>query len=261
MRMSSWSPQVIRFMEDASAFTTYFKELARVIRANPRSDGYVCDAGCGMGQLSFELAHRAQRIDAIDRSVQAIAHLNRRLDTSEHANIFPALGDIARNQPATPYDLMVFCLSASPEAALEIAQTQCSGDLIVINKIHSKMEADRSQHGKARTDPGKRPLVYDFEQSVAGMRARGMECNASELTLDFGQPFRTLDDAALYFRLFRTRNYPAGISSNQLMELLTETDDETFPYYLPVLRHLAVFSIDVTASRSAGVPKACVLSA
>lgn len=250
MRMSSWSPQIIRFMEDATAFTSYFADLAHMVRRHPRASGSICDAGCGMGQLSLELAAHARTIDAIDRSMQAIAHLGRKVESARIGNVKPILADVASHHPNAPYDLMVFCLSASLESALAIARKRRAGGLIVINKIHRKMEADRPQDRRAR-NVGERPIVYDFERSVAEARACGIACDATQIVLEFGQPFRTLEDAALYFGMFRTRSYPEGISSSELEGMLERTGDPVFPYYLSIRRHLALFSIDIAASKPA----------
>ena len=69
----------------------------------------------------------------------------------------------------------------------------------------------------------------------------------TELSLEFGQPFRSLADAARYCALFRTRDFPAGPSRADLAALLDETGDDVFPYYLPVRRRLALFALDLAA--------------
>lgn len=249
MRMSSWTPEVMRFMEDASAFTPYFDTLASLVREHPGADGRVCDAGCGLGQLSVALALHAKSVDAVDRSREAIGYVRRRIAGIPAAEtVHPIAADVASLKPREPYDLMVFCLSAAPEEAWRIARTRCRGTLLVINKVQRKMRADRALIAPEKAGKTARPLVYDFGSSLEGVRMQGLVCEGRELTLEFGQPFRSLDDAQRYFDLFRTRSYPNGASKRDLEEALERTGDSVFPYYLPVRRHLAVFAIDVPAS-------------
>ena len=56
MRMSSWTPDIVRFMEDAASVTDYFGIMARVGTQGLPSGSVVLDAGCGMGQLACSMA-------------------------------------------------------------------------------------------------------------------------------------------------------------------------------------------------------------
>lgn len=236
MRMSRWTPEIVRFMEDASAYTPYFDAMAAAVRRFAPSCERVCDAGCGMGQLSFALAPYAGHVDAVDRSARAVGYVRRQArERGAHA-VRPIRADVASLRPEQPYDLMVFSLSASLDAALSLARPRCVGTLVVVNKVHD-----------AAPDGTPRPHVHDFAHSLAGVNAAGIPCTGTELSLEFGQPFRSLADAARYCALFRTRDFPADPSRADLAALLDETGDDVFPYYLPVRRRLALFALDLAA--------------
>jgi hypothetical protein len=115
------------------------------------------------------------------------------------------------------------------------------------------MQADRIRPGEeaqATDETGrpttqapdlKRPIVYDFEATLAHLQQSGYNCNGYELDLEFGQPFRTLEEAQLYYMIFRTRSYPGGISLPELEQLLQHRPGDRYPWYLPITRHLAIF--------------------
>lgn len=151
MRMSSWTPDVIRFMEDASSHTPYFDEIAAAVLRHAGSTARVCDAGCGMGQLAFALAPHAGRVDAVDRSPRAIAYVRAQAEARGLRTVRPRRADVASLRPAEPYDLMVFSLSASLEDARAAARCRCRGTLVVINKMHgAPPEAVRAPPARAR---------------------------------------------------------------------------------------------------------------
>ncbi len=262
MRMSCWTPDIVRFMEDADRLSPYFGQLAAIASRECPCGGYVLDAGCGMGQLSLSLAGYAGHIDAVDRSPEAIAHLKEAVVREGAANVHPQCADMfawrgptaphaqgrsarlrsphatvrpnVRTQhvlrpPRHPYDLAVFCLSASFEDAYAASCRMGARRVLVINKIH------------ARNPYEPRPVVDDFAGALARNRRIDPRVRGMRVRLDYGQPLRSLEDAVTYFGLFRTRTYPQGVTTAQVASLLERRDNPEFPYYLPVWRDLAVF--------------------
>ena len=232
MRMSRWTPDIVRFMADAAERGTYFRELARLAEGLVPRGGRVLDAGCGMGQLSLELAGWAGRVDAVDRSPEAVSYLEGRARALGAENVKPACADmfaLARPpQGERPFDLAVFCLSASFADAYAASARVGAARVLVVNKIHAE-------------SPGTRPVVGSLAQGLARARELDPRCRAAELELDFGQPLRSLEDAVRYFGLFRTHTYPWGVTEAQVERLLTPTDDPEFPWWLPVRRRLAAY--------------------
>ncbi len=271
MRMSCWTPDILRFMEDADRLSPYFRDLARLAAAQCPRGGRVLDAGCGMGQLSLALAEHAGHIDAVDRSEQAIAHLAEEARRCGATNVHPHCADMfawgagkreahlsarpadrlskrgprpcawnpspSSRQAADTYDLAIFCLSASFEDAYAAACRMGAQRVFVINKIHAHNPYDP------------RPVVDDFARALERNRDIDPQTHGTRIRLDYGQPLRSLEDAVTYFGLFRTRTYPNGVTREEVAGLLQHRDDPEFPYYLPVWRDLAVFSCETKRRR------------
>ena len=250
MRMSCWTPDIVRFMEDADRLSPYFRDLASIAAGQCPREGRVLDAGCGMGQLSLALASHAGHIDAVDRNEDAVAHLARQAREAGASNVHAHCADMfawargherrrgnfprSRTPHSHPYDLAVFCLSASFEDAYAAACRMGARKVLVVNKIH------------AHNPYEPRPVVDDFDRALERNRQIDARCTAARVRLDYGQPLRSLDDAVTYFGLFRTRTYPHGVTREQVAGLLERRCDPDFPYYLPVWRELAVFACETT---------------
>lgn len=237
MRMSEWTPEIIGFMEDASQGSDYFEKLAEIaLRDLPRGS-LVCDAGCGLGQLSFSMAAAGMKVHALDRNPNALSHVSRKTKEADIApQVTPILADFGQEDfSRTVYDRMVFSLSSSAVNAFHSAWLHQAKSLVVINKIHTSKP----------TVVDDRPIVYNLEHTVGQLCALGLTTTASDIVLHLDQPFRSLADAQRYFELFRTRTFPHGATIEQLKTTLHATEESDYPYLLPVSRHLAIFRIDM----------------
>jgi hypothetical protein len=257
MEMNLWTPGIVHFMEDASAQTRYFRELGGIVKAAVPAGSYLCDAGCGMGQLAIELAPWAGGIEAVDRSVNAISYLSGRLAMLGVTNVAPIASEMQRVRPMRTYDYMVFSLSMGVEDAYGCARALGVQRFCVVNKVHARMDAERARtatalgHGAPGWQPRqltprpRRPIVYDFAAELKRLKRHGYRCSGREVELEFGQPFKSLDEAQWYYRIFRNHTYPGGIDKYLLASQLEHHEGAAFPWYLPIQRHLAVFECEL----------------
>lgn len=242
MRMSGWSDEIVRFMEDAASQSGYFRALACETVGRLPKGSFVCDAGCGMGHLAVEVARMGHRVIALDKSPSAASFAKELVDREKlrgRVTVFET--DYRDAQNEKPYDCMVFCLSASVSDAFAAAAKVRAKSLVVVNKVHPRVE----YRGEHLLD---RPIVTDIAREYHDLKAQGIVCRVREKELEFGQPFRSADDARRYFELFRTRKYPLGVTDSELAKELVETGREEFPWYLPVTRKLSVFDVDMARS-------------
>ena len=54
--MFIWNEDMIRFLRDASEHSDYHHLLAEYLAKRLPENAHVCDAGCGLGYLSLQLA-------------------------------------------------------------------------------------------------------------------------------------------------------------------------------------------------------------
>lgn len=65
------------------------------------------------------------------------------------------------------------------------------------------------------------------------LKEKGILYQSRVLELDMGQPFRSLEDAAVFFRT-HSRDDPAELTPEALQSRLQRRDDPEFPWYFPV---------------------------
>lgn len=225
-----WTPAQLAFMRDASSYGSgYYKKLWAAIRALlPQAPESICDAGCGAGYLSLEMARHCDRVTAIDLS-QAATDLLRE-NARGISNLTVRTGDINELAPETPYDAMVFCYFGKTPDILKIAKSQCQGTLIMVTRDYDKHRFSLNPSAFDRD-------TVSYARSV--LEQAGMAFDYTPCELEFGQPFRSLDAAAEFFSIYG--DAPASVE--EVLPKLQKTDDPTFPYYLPSTKKMGIFAV------------------
>ncbi len=220
--MQRWSEDAIRFMEDASAYGTYHKELAQAILPFLPKDGHICDAGCGLGHLALELTRQCRRVTAVDASAAALRGL---LSRELPSNLQVLHGDIFSMEEQ--YDAMVFCYFGKTEEILRIGRDRCRGRVLVVRR-------DCSVHRFSQT-----PVVrktHSVNRLPWVLEEQGIPFVSQNLSLELGQPFRSKEDALAFFSLYNKSDTP--ILAEELDTKLVRTDRESFPWYYPSVREM-----------------------
>ncbi|MEA4914729.1 MAG: methyltransferase [Christensenella sp.] len=234
--MYHWSPDSIRFRIDAAEQTKYDDAIiARILPHFPRT-AHVCDAGCGLGYTSIALARHCARVSAVDTSLEALSVLRKNITASQIKNIDVVEGDLFSMRPAQPYDAMLFCFFGRVEETLRAAQAQCSGTVFMVKK-------NWQNH---RFTPGEMPLKrFTFQQTLLELDALRIPYRAETCSIEMGQPFRSLEDALLFFETYRQQDDDEDISPDKVKRLLCTSDSDEFPYFLPASRTLGIVAVDV----------------
>lgn len=225
--MQNWNPEAVVFMQDAIAYCGYAEKLAAALTPYLPSEGHICDAGCGIGALSLALAKRAYRVTAVDVSQAAISALKEKASAE---NLQAVCADIFTMQPEKPYDAMVFCYFGRTEEILRIAKRQCAGRVIIVKR-------DCTEH---RFSMGRiaQPL-HRCEMTRKMLQSEHIPFASERLTLELGQPFRSMEAALTFFRLYNKSNL--SVSENAVAPRLRRTQNTEFPLYLPELRQMEIF--------------------
>ena len=229
--MCEWKAEHIRFMRDAADYGDYHRRLAAKLLPYLPRGGRICDAGCGLGDLALALAPYFSAVTACDVSRRAIYELRQR--SGEADNLRIVWGDIDENPPQTPYDGMVFCLFGAPQKVLETAKAQCRGPVCVV-------------------DRGRRDHRFSLEQQMLHsdsadwlrqtLKERGIPFQTEVFSLEFGQPFRSREDAIAFFTLYnRGGHVPTW---EEVSPRLAETGRSDFPLYAPEKKELHLLCFD-----------------
>jgi len=226
--MFLWKPDMIRFMRDASDRSRYYERLAAEITPYLQESDRICDAGCGLGYLSLALAPFVREVTSVDINADALAVLRENCGERRLHNIRAQCGDLLSLPFSQPFDAMVFCLFGNEDEILPLAKSLCRGRVFLIRRnysVHRFSEQTRLCSGENHIDLCNRlaEMQIPFERK--------------ELSLEFGQPLRSMEEAKLFYRLY-TRDDDPDTMEEAFLSRLVPTGEKEFPYYLPHRREI-----------------------
>lgn len=235
-----WTPDTIRFMRDAAANSDYYSRIARRAAAYFPPSARICDAGCGLGELSLALLPYCRHVTAVDVCPDPVADLASRLTAEQRARLEPVCADVLAGRGR--YDAMVFCLFGDMEEILAAVRTQCAGTAVAVKR-------DCAVH---RFTSGGRDLSrHSAEAAEALLRERGVPYRAETLELALDQPFRSREEAERFFRAY---NPEASGSPEELLERLEPGPSPEFPFRLPNRKRLRLLAFQAEDVRAGAPP-------
>ena len=234
--MYLWKPEMIRFMRDASEYGSYSSELARLMLPYLTEDSRVCDAGCGLGYLSLELARRVRTVTAVDVNEDALRVLRGNCAQRGIGNVEAVCADVFTLKPKEKFTHMVFCYFGDIDAIAAHAQSLCDGPVFIFNRNYEmhRFSAAESAGSEANS----------HEAACRRLTELGIPFIAQEMEAEFGQPFRSLAAARRYYALYSSGSDPDAEADPPVIDRLVETGREDFPYYLPYRKKTGCIIID-----------------
>ena len=234
LSMRVWNQDIVRFMLDASDKSNYFNELAKIVAQKTQGAKNICDCGCGLGQLSLALSSYFDKVYGIDVSENAIKVFKEHYCKAE--NIVPIQADFFDYQVQDKFESLVFNHFGNIEQIVKLSNKLCKGKVVVIKK-------DYDFH---RFSLGQKPLDKSYNISMPEyLDSLGIKYEQEHISLEFGQPFRSAQDAVTFFRLYSKDENWQDIQYSDIQDRLVETEDPVFPYYMPHMKKLRVVSFDV----------------
>ena len=235
-RMSEWNSSMISFMNDASVYGDYFEALSAELSQYIQKDMTVCDAGCGIGQLSFALSPYAESVTGIDKSVSAIEFCKGKKRVSDTSNVCFECKDLMEMSEAAVFDVMVFNYFGRMEQIIEIARRHCRKRVIIIKK----------NYREHRFSIGKTPISGQELYGADECLEREKIAHTRDLfSHEFGQPFRSLEDAVKFFGIYSRDEDRSIINTENVQSRLVKTNNPVFPWYLPHVRESRIYIIEM----------------
>ncbi len=232
--MYRWTPDSIRFRIDAAEYGGFDAKIAAQVMRHLPKCSRVCDAGCGLGYLSLALSTGCESVTAVDTSEEALVVLKQNISRHRAFNINAVQDDLFSMHPQTPYDAMVFCFFGRAAETLRTAKTQCSGQVIMVKKNwkHHRFSLEE------------RPLKgYTLQHTMAELDEMKIPYGVVTFPIEMGQPFRSLDDALLFFETYAEEE-DGQVLLEKIRSRLVRTDSEHYPYYLPSHKTLGIVTVN-----------------
>ena len=234
--MELWYQDMVRFMKDASEYGTYNQELVKKMVPYLTKDMHICDAGCGLGYLSLALAPHVGQVTSVEIHPNAVAVLEENCRQRGICNITACCGDLAVTMPEKKYDAMVFCFFGHIYEILEAARNQCSGTVFIATRNYN---THRFSVGKHKTGS------YGYASAREVLTAKGIPYEEEIFSLEFGQPFRSMEDVRKFYEAYSQDEDKTAITDEFLRGKVVANDHPDFPWYMPHKRDLALLRFDV----------------
>jgi SAM-dependent methyltransferase len=226
----NWNPDTIRWYREANDYTGFFKNIAALIA--PKLAGYAtfCDIGCGLGLIDLELCPHIDSITCIDINRATIEALKKRIEEKKITNIKPCIMNSYDIQESWDMIYLSFYGSSNLERFLPHCQ---------------KLIAVVGGNNKTRLYPEKyrvfqKNTVDKVKQAFA---AKGIAYSLTEVSFEFGQPLRSMEDARNFVMSHSSEISPQDLN-DFLSERIVETGDRRYPFYMPHQKSIGIFEIE-----------------
>ena len=236
MKLELWEPDMVSFMRNASEYSDYNRQLTAKMLPWLGADMHVCDAGSGLGYLSLALAPFVRTVTAVERNPDAAAVLADNCQVLGIANVTSRCGAIADTVPETPYDAMVFCFFGRRREILKLAKQQCRGEIFVFTRNYDRHRFSAGSH---------RSGFEGYPEFCDDLARLGVPFHRETFTLEFGQPFRSLEEAHRFFQLYSKDPSKDVLTEEFVRSQLEETGREDFPFYMPHQKHMGFLHFSV----------------
>ena len=236
-----WDSKRIDWFLDASAYTGYHRELAQRLSPHLHREDRLVDLACGLGCLSLEISDAVRSIEAVDIHPPVIdsliARANERGIDNLHAHVasFEAV--------TTPCDVALVSFFGKDAVlhSLSIARR------LIIWLMNANSE------GHLYPQKYRRPKEVTIASSIEVLHAHHLRYTLLEDTIEFGQPFRTRDDAIAFLR-----DHAPEADDRELDAFLERFAQpacrEDYALYLPNPKRIGIFFIDPASSAEKGPP-------
>lgn len=227
-----WNEQTFRWFWDASEYTSYNRNMAKLLLPKLEDCETLCDMGCGMGLVDLELAPHFREITCVDISERATANLRDRAARSGIGNIRVLRSDGMAAEGR--WDAVMALFHGDVETVGENYLEKAAKKLVLV--VHG------SAYGSTGPEKYRVRKCCDVEHTKAWLEREGYPYELELASLEFGQPHRSFEDALAYTRTF-SKAAPEDELLAYVKQAVQETGRADFPLYTPKQRRFGIFTI------------------
>jgi len=225
-----WNEKTCAWMENASEYTGYNRLLSELLLKYIGEDETVCDMGCGLGLVDFELIRSVKSICCVDLSQWAVNYINARVK-KEQLPIEAHCADGGKFMGR--WDTVLALFHATPAmAALDYLPRANKRVILLTHDVPKTLKMNKFMIRKCS----------NVEDTCAWLDEHGVSYSLERLALDFGQPHRSFEEALDY-----TRTFSGKATDEELLahtkDIVVETGREDYPLFTPKTRHFGMFVI------------------
>lgn len=224
-----WKERSIQWFYNASAYTSYDKELAELLLKQIQVRGSLCDLGCGLGLVDMEMAPYIGQITCLDSDATVVEALRKRAAERGIQNITARVGDARQLEGHWDTVLTMFHGQTADFVERYIAMA----DHVFLALVHS--------HAKQQPNGAFSHTCAHIETTIQTLERRGIPYEMIRGGLEYGQPLKSLEEAREYALAYSNDSSESGLA--EYLERMVETGEEEFPYYLPKTRNFGLFVV------------------
>ncbi len=227
---SRWNESSARWYEQASAYTRYHEKLTEHIAPYLSPQASCCELACGTGALARHLAPLTASYTANDIDPQAVAFCRGIQSGHPLPNLEFLEGDWQKVFAGRSFDTVIFSYFGAVIRDWEALKKIASHQVIAVvprydkEEIRQKKQAfsDRSRFRQAalqnvrenrpasdraneteKSGGEKKKRPFETMEAIVGfLSEKGVSFETIPLTLEFGQPCRTLEEAEEYVKYY-----------------------------------------------------------
>lgn len=226
----NWNEDTIRWYINAEKYTEFYKKLAAAISPSLKNYKYLCDLGCGAALFDFAIAPYIESIDCVDINETALSSVEDRARKRGLRNIHTLLADSDTLEGSWDAIFMSFFGSRDLDRYLPLCKKLIA---VVTTESDTALFPRREQHISRNT----------VENTVEYLDSKRIPYKLTNTQYEFGQPFTSREDAALFIRTYAP--YASDEEASTFLDQqLVKTAAQEFPFYIPRMKSVGIFELE-----------------
>ncbi len=236
-----WNKNSINWFREASAYTGYNRRLSAFLMDYIPHRNTICDMGCGAALIDFEFAKQFEHVTCVDISPEAISSIEEAIKDQSISNMSTVCTD--GTHFTGNFDTVIALFHGGPnifDHYYPLAKEQ----LIIVTHLGKCGTFSPEKHRKAHN--------FGVPKTKEHLDALGVTYTYLEQSLEYGQPFRSFEDAMAFMNAYSAPGMTETEKADNLKNRLIETGETEYPYYLPNKKEMGIFIINRKDNKQIG---------